>query len=104
PVVDTSKFMIARSSELVELYAKDSEDIQTTYNELKSKASGYNVYLKTEMPERLHYGTKDDWYNRIGDILLVPTAPMVFSFSTRKPNPGSHGFDPMLVKDMQATF
>jgi hypothetical protein len=28
----------------------------------------------------------------------------VFDFSSRKPPPGAHGYDPYLVKDMHATF
>ena len=56
------------------------------------------------MPKHLHYGKKDDVMNCIGDILLIPTWPRVFHFGRGKPNPGAHGFDPALVKDMHAVF
>jgi hypothetical protein len=36
--------------------------------------------------------------------LLIPTWPQAFNLSTRKLNPGAHGYDPRLVKDMLATF
>jgi predicted AlkP superfamily pyrophosphatase or phosphodiesterase len=102
--VDTSKFIIPRGAELVELYAKNKNDIPGTYNKLKNQEKGFTAFLKTDMPARLHYGAHDDVMNRIGDILLIPAWPRTFNFSTRKPNPGAHGYDPFLVKDMLATF
>jgi predicted AlkP superfamily pyrophosphatase or phosphodiesterase len=102
--VDTSKFIIPRGAELVELYAKNKNDITDTYNKLKAQENGFKVYLKTNTPAHLHYGDKDDMMNRIGDILLIPNWPLTFYWGTRKPNPGAHGYDPSLVKDMLATF
>ena len=102
--VDTGKFIIPRGGELVELYAKNKNDIMPTFNKLKKSASGFTAYLKAGIPKRLHYNTKHDRMNRIGDILLLPAWPKVFSFSGRKPNPGSHGYDPHLVTEMDAVF
>jgi predicted AlkP superfamily pyrophosphatase or phosphodiesterase len=102
--VDTNRFIIPRGVELVHLYAKDKTDILPLYNKLKKQEKGFTAYLKTNMPKHLHYNKKDDLLNRIGDILLVPTWPQVFMLSKRKPNPGAHGFDPVLVPDMRATF
>lgn len=104
--VDTSKFIVSGDGLLVELYAKDPKYIQSTYEQLKSNAtSDYAVYLKTNMPEKLHYGTKDDWMNRIGDILLIPNWPKVFNLYNNKITTiGWHGYDATVVKDMGATF
>jgi predicted AlkP superfamily pyrophosphatase or phosphodiesterase len=102
--VDTNLFYIPRGSELVALYAKNKKDIMPTYKKLKREEKGFTTYLRTNMPKHLHYGKKDDVMDRIGDILLVPTWPRVFNFSDRKSNPGAHGFDPVLVKDMHAIF
>ncbi len=102
--IDTSLFTIPRGSELVELYAKKSKDIIPAYNILKRQQNGFKVYLRENMPDHLHYGKKDDNYDRIGDILLIPAWPRVFNFSGGKLNPGAHGFDPALVKDMHAVF
>ena len=71
---------------------------------MKKEAEDYKVYLKKNLPARLHYGSKDDTYSRVGDILLLTDAPKVFHFSKRKPSPGTHGYDPAEVKDMHATF
>lgn len=103
-VVDTTKFIIPRGAELIELYAKNKADINTTYAKLKKEEKGFTAYLKTNMPARLHYGAGDDLRNRIGDILLIPLWPQTFNFSNHKPNPGAHGYDPSLVKDMHASF
>jgi len=102
--VDTSKFYIPRGVELVELYAKNKNDIQPTYEKLKKKEKNFTVYLKTNMPDHLNYGEKDDVHGVIGDIMLIPAWPKVFNFSNRSPNPGAHGFDPALVKDMYTIF
>ncbi|WP_158988956.1 ectonucleotide pyrophosphatase/phosphodiesterase [Mucilaginibacter sp. L196] len=103
--IDTSKFIVSGDGLLLELYAKDPKYIQATYDELlKNKTADYAVYLKTNVPEKLHYGAKDDWHNRIGDILLIPNWPKVFDLYHRKMDPGWHGYDPTVVKDMHATF
>jgi predicted AlkP superfamily pyrophosphatase or phosphodiesterase len=102
--VDTSKFIIPRGAELVELYAKNKDDIADTYDKLKKDENGFTAYLKTNMPAQLHYGEKDDVMDRIGDIILIPNWPQTFNFSKRKPDIGAHGYDPSVVKDMLATF
>ncbi len=102
--VDTSKFYIPRGFELVELYAKNKKDIQLTYEKLKKEEKHFTAYLKTNMPAHLHYGEKDDVHGVIGDIMLIPTWPKVFQFSNKSPNPGAHGFDPALVRDMYTIF
>jgi predicted AlkP superfamily pyrophosphatase or phosphodiesterase len=102
--VDTSLFYIPRGSELVELYAKNEKDIIPTYNKLKKQEKDFTAYLKTNMPQHLHYGKTDDIMDHIGDILLVPKWPFVFNFSKSKSDRGAHGFDPSLVKDMHAVF
>ncbi|SJZ39060.1 alkaline phosphatase family protein [Sediminibacterium ginsengisoli] len=100
--IDPSKFIIPSSGTTLVLHAKDKADIQPTYEKLKSEEKDYKVYLRSNMPANLHYSDKDDSLNRIGDILLLPEWPKVFS--ARKPGAGYHGFDPYTVKDMQATF
>lgn len=103
--IDTAKFKVSGDGILVELYAKDKTAIESTFDELTREAKDYKVYLKTNMPARWHYGATDDWHNRIGDIILVPDWPRVFNLSNRKNlNPGWHGFDPWVVKDMHSTF
>ncbi|MFD2999222.1 ectonucleotide pyrophosphatase/phosphodiesterase [Pontibacter toksunensis] len=102
--VDTAKFLVSGGGMVVELHAKDKSVIKSTYKKLKKEANGYDVYLRSDMPTRLHYGAKDDAFKRVGDILLLSKAPKVFHFSKRKPSPGAHGYDPARVKDMHATF
>ena len=104
--IDTSQFTIARDGVMLELYAKEKSSIQPTYQQLKQDESRYRVYLKSQMPGRLHYGVKDDYYNRIGDILLLARYPNVFGYNTanHKTTIATHGFDPKQVNQMLATF
>lgn len=101
--LDTSLFKTAFSATLVQLYAKNKRDIKPTYKMLKKEARDFSVYLKKNSPKRWHYRTRDDYYNRIGDIILVADPGKAFSFNGRKPNAGNHGFDND-IPEMQATF
>ncbi|MFC3361567.1 alkaline phosphatase family protein [Pedobacter fastidiosus] len=87
---------------MMDIHAKNKADVKSLYEQLKREEKDYKAYLKSEMPEHFHYSANDDKMNRIGDILLIPTWPKVFS--SRKPGAGYHGFDPNVVKDMHATF
>jgi len=104
--IDTAKFRVTGEDVLVEIYAKDTSAISSTYEKLKKGADErYKVYLRTNTPAQWHYNKANDRYNRIGDILLVPNAPNVFVYKAdSQPNPGAHGYDPDAVPDMKATF
>lgn len=101
--VDTAKFIIPFDGTMAMLYAKNKEDIKSTYKALKIEAAGrYKVYTRTNMPKRFKYNLKNDTYNRIGDIILFASPPKVFSFGGGK-SIGRHGYDNKLP-DMQASF
>lgn len=102
-VIDTSKFIVPNGDALLQLYAKDKNDVLPTYKQLKATAKDYDVYLTTNTPAHWHYSKKDDYYNRVGDIILTPHLPKVFNIKNRKITPGKHGFDPKM-EDMHATF
>ena len=105
--IDTSKFIVSGDGILVELYAKDIKYVTETYDQLKNEADKYKqykVYLSQDVPAYLHYNKSDDRFNRIGDILLIPNWPQVFNLNNRRLSPGTHGYDPAVVKDMHATF
>lgn len=100
--VDTAKFIIPSSGTMLVLHAKNKADVQPLYQQLKKEEKGYKVYLKANIPACLHYNAADDRFNRIGDILLLPEWPLVFS--RRKPGIGHHGFDPAVVPEMRSSF
>lgn len=103
--IDTTAFFINRGDVLTTLHAKNKRSIKKTYRKLKKQQQGYTTYLKTNMPDHLHYGAQDDSLNRIGDIILLADWPKIFNFSAKKPVvPGRHGYDPYQVKDMHASF
>ena len=102
--IDTSKFIVSGDGILVQLFTKDPQYINQTYEQLKAEAKDYQVYLSSNMPVNLHYGKADDRLKRIGDILLIPDWPEVFNINGYKPNIGTHGYNPYAVKEMMATF
>jgi len=102
--LDTTKFIRADEGVLMHLYAKKPEYIAEAYAEIKAEAKDYKVYLRDSLPAQWHYSTKDDKYDCIGDIVLVPNWPESFNTTHRKLDPGAHGYDPFAVKDMHAIF
>jgi predicted AlkP superfamily pyrophosphatase or phosphodiesterase len=102
-MIDTSLFIIRGGGTSLHLYAKDSTKILPTYQLLKSKEKDFTVYLRNDIPAKWNYATKDDKYNRIGDMLVVPTFPKVLSSWRGRISPGAHGFDPA-IKEMHASF
>jgi len=100
--ITRDKFITTVLGATVNIQAKDKADILPAYEKLKAlNVDGYNVYLKKDVPENLHYGEKDDRYNRIGDIVLLAQWPKTFN---QKVNAGAHGYDPAKVKEMHASF
>ena len=102
--MDRSKFFIPKGFELIELYAKIKRYIMSTYRKLKKSENGFTVYLKARMPDHLHYSEKDDRMNVIRDIMLIPRWPRIVYNANVNSDPGSHGFDPALVRDMYTIF
>ncbi|MDO3627883.1 ectonucleotide pyrophosphatase/phosphodiesterase [Mucilaginibacter sp. BT774] len=102
--IDTSKYIVGDHGLMIDLYAKNPDDIQKTYEQLKKEARDYQVFLRVNIPKHYHYSKSDDRYGRIGDIILISNYPKVFNIHNSKSDPGWHGFDPEAVKDMHATF
>ncbi len=101
--VDTSEFKVLPGTALLHLYAKNPQYIQPTFVALRHAARDYDVFLTTSMPEKWHYSKKDDFYDRLGDIILVPHLPKVFNIGNGRVPLGEHGFDPA-IPEMRATF
>jgi predicted AlkP superfamily pyrophosphatase or phosphodiesterase len=102
-MIDTSRFIMRGGGTSLHLYAKDTADIQSTYELLKKKGIFFSVYLREEIPAKWYYAKTDDYFNRIGDIFIVPQYPKVLSGYTNRISPGAHGFDPAMKK-MHAVF
>jgi predicted AlkP superfamily pyrophosphatase or phosphodiesterase len=100
---EASRFIIRGGNTSLHLYAKDTADIQPTYELLKKKENFFTVYLREEVPAQWHYSKADDRFNRIGDIFVVPQYPKVLSGNNSRISPGAHGFDPAM-KNMHASF
>ncbi|WP_294287802.1 ectonucleotide pyrophosphatase/phosphodiesterase [uncultured Chryseobacterium sp.] len=104
-LLDKNKFDYYNSQTILRVYVKNPADIRKSYKELKRNKTGdYEVYLDKRLPEYLHFATKDDRYNRIGQIILIPEAPKIFLEKGKKGLVGKHGYDPRRVPEMKATF
>ena len=102
-MIDTSRFIMRGGGTSLHLYAKDTAEIEPTYQLLKKKERFFNVYRREDIPAKWHYTKTDDRFNRIGDIFIAPQYPKVLSGYTNRISPGAHGFDPS-IKKMHATF
>ena len=101
--IDLNKFIVPPGNALLNVYAKNPKDIKPTYKALKVEAKDYKVYLSKNIPKAWHYNKRNDTYNRIGDIILIPQLPKVFNINNNQPDAGQHGFDPS-IEDMHAIF
>lgn len=102
---DKKRFDFYNSQTLLRAYVKNPEEVKKVYkNLIINKTDDYEVYLDKKLPRYLHFSSRDDRYNRIGQILLIPKAPKVFLEKNQKTSVGKHGYDPMLVPEMKATF
>lgn len=104
-LLDKNRFDFYNSQTLLRVYVKNTDEVKKVYKELKaSKTDDYEVYLDKKLPKYLHFATKDDKYNRIGQILLIPKAPKIFLEKDKKTSVGKHGYNPRMVPEMKATF
>lgn len=104
-LLDKNRFDFYNSQTLLRVYVKNPDEVKTVYKELKAKKTAdYEVYLDKKLPRYLHFATKDDRYNRMGQILLIPKAPKIFLEKGKKSSVGKHGYNPCIVPEMKATF
>lgn len=104
-LLDKKRFDFYNSQTLLRVYVKNPDKVKKVYEELKSsKTDDYEIYLDKKLPKYLHFATKDDKYNRIGQILLIPKAPKIFLEKGKKTSVGKHGYNPRMVPEMKATF
>lgn len=102
---DKDRFDFYNSQTLLRVVVKNPAEVKSVYKELKAgKTDDYEVYLDKRLPGYLHFGTKDDQYQRIGQILLIPKAPKIFLEKGKKTSVGKHGYNARLVPEMKATF
>ena len=104
-LLDKNRFDYYNSQTLLRVYIKNPDEIKSVYKELKAnKTNDYEVYLDKRLPKYLHFAAKDDKYNRIGQILLIPNAPKIFLERGKKTSVGKHGYNPNIVPQMKSTF
>lgn len=104
-LLDKERFDFYNSQTLLRVFVKNETEVKEVYKELQSKKDeNYSVYLTKKMPKYLHFSSKDDRYNRIGQIILIPKVPKIFLEKGKKTSIGKHGYDPKIVPEMKATF
>lgn len=102
---DKNRFDFYNSQTLLRVYVKNPDEVKSVYRQLKAaKTDDYEVYLDKKLPKYLHFATRDDRYDRIGQILLIPKAPKIFLEKGKKTSVGKHGYNPRTVPEMKATF
>jgi predicted AlkP superfamily pyrophosphatase or phosphodiesterase len=102
---DKARFDFYNAQTLMRVVVKNPAEIKSVYKELKkNKTLDYDVFLNKKFPKKLNFSLKDDRYNRIGQILLVPKAPKIFLEKGKKTSLGKHGYSPYEVPEMKATF
>lgn len=102
---DKKRFDFYNAQTLMRVVVKNPAEVKSVYKELKKdKTADYDVFLDKRFPKKLHFSPKNDRYNRIGQILLVPKAPKIFLEKGKKTSLGKHGYSPYEVPEMKAAF
>ncbi len=102
---DKKRFDFYNAQTLMRVVVKNPAEVKSVYKELKkNKTADYDVFLNKRFPKKLHFSPKNDRYNRIGQILLVPKAPKIFLEKGKKTSLGKHGYSPYEVPEMKAAF
>ena len=102
---DKKRFDFYNAQTLMRVVVKNPAEVKSVYKELKkNKTADYDVFLDKRFPKKLHFSPKNDRYNRIGQILLVPKAPRIFLEKGKKTYLGKHGYSPYEVPEMKAAF
>jgi predicted AlkP superfamily pyrophosphatase or phosphodiesterase len=101
---DLSRFHIAEGVAQMMLYSRDRELIATSYAALNGKDPRFAVYRKEDLPARLHYSDNP----RIGDLVIMATAPVLLSAHAPDPHKsqpkGMHGYDVEKFPEMRGIF
>ncbi|QDP84700.1 alkaline phosphatase family protein [Chryseobacterium sp. SNU WT5] len=102
---DKNRFDFYNAQTLMRVVVKNAAEVKSVYRELKKhKSTYYDVYLDKRFPKKLKFSPKDDRYNRIGQILLVPKAPKIFLEEGKNTSLGKHGYNSYKVPEMKAAF
>ena len=87
----------------MQLYAETEADAEKAFEKFKQHSDGrFEVYRRLNVPKALHYSASA----REGDPVIVAKGPyqIYVHAPAKKPNIGSHGFDPHLISEMKAIF
>jgi alkaline phosphatase D len=89
------------------LYGKTEADRARVYNQLKKASSQFIVYRRKDVPASLNFSQNP----REGDPVVIATGPYAIRAHgpadgkpDQPPNAGMHGFDPLRMVEMKASF
>lgn len=103
PKIDPEKIEVVVNGTYASIFVKDSKNIKEVFQYFQKAATEqYEVFLKSEVPEKYRFSTKEDIHNRIGDIVLIAKAP--YYITNQTPIPGAHGYLAEETSDMNTVF
>jgi alkaline phosphatase D len=89
------------------LYAKTEGDADKEYKALRAASPDFAAFRRKNVPAELHY----DSNAREGDPVIVALSPVAIRAhgpaagkEDKPPNKGGHGYDPLKVSEMKASF
>lgn len=100
---DTSLCKVTTGPTLLRVYLKDKTNTPALYRQLRKDSADFDAYLPDETPLPWHHRKVDDYFNRMGDIIIASRFPKFFKAGNGPVSPGKHGFDPA-IPEMRATF
>lgn len=104
PKINPEEMEVVSNGVYVSIFTKNPDQKDSIYRYFKeNKTDHYDVYRKSEVPEKYRFDAENDTYGRIGDVVLLAKAPFYFSQNNLIPK-GSHGYHPEDNPDMNTVF
>lgn len=103
PKINPEKMEVVMNGTYTSIFVKEAKDIEEVFQYFQKEATDhYKVYLKSEVPKKYRFSSKEDKHNRIGDIVLIAEAP--YYITNQTPIPGAHGYLAEDTPDMETVF
>jgi hypothetical protein len=99
---NSDDFKVINGETQLLIYSANKAKLNKAYNLLsQQKDNRFNVYQQTEFPTHWHWQHNK---NVLPDLVLDAKPPFVFDQYKALQNNGTHGYDPLNNKNMQAIF
>jgi len=99
---NNQKMKIINGETQLLIYSNDKKQLKSVYTKITENADvRFNIYRQQDFPQHWHWSTN---FNVLPDLVLNAKPPFVFDQYHTNQSKGTHGYDPLNNKNMEAIF